>query len=146
MDGCVHLLYNSSWIFHLLAAEQLLSGQPVQYGKGRRYGLSITFKITPAGSLSSSLPGGPPCRDSPLRPHWPYPRKQPASGRRPLDCILYIIHILHLFLSPNGTMENNNKFPGLGPVRLPQKSAQIVNFVDKQNPDGSYSYGFEVRL
>jgi len=30
-------------------------------------------------------------------------------------------------------------------VRLPQKSAQIVNFVDKQNADGSYSYGFEVR-
>jgi hypothetical protein len=41
-------------------------------------------------------------------------------------------------------MENKNKFLWLGTVRLPQKSAQIVNFVDKQNPDGSYSYGFEV--
>jgi hypothetical protein len=26
-DGCVHLLYNSSWKFHQLAAGQLLSGQ-----------------------------------------------------------------------------------------------------------------------
>ncbi len=45
----VHLLYNSSWKFRELAAGQLLSGQPVRYGKGRRYGPSITNKITPAG-------------------------------------------------------------------------------------------------
>ncbi len=30
-------------------------------GKNRRSGPSITFKVTPAGSLSSSQPGGPPC-------------------------------------------------------------------------------------
>jgi len=56
-DGCVHLLYNSSWKFHQLGAGQLLSGQPVRYGKGRRYGLSITYKITSAGPLSSSKQG-----------------------------------------------------------------------------------------
>jgi hypothetical protein len=65
-DGCVHLLYNSSWKFHQLAAGQLLSGQPVRYGKGSRYGPSITNKITPAGSLSPSQPGGPPCWASSL--------------------------------------------------------------------------------
>jgi hypothetical protein len=43
-------------------------------GKGRRYGPSITDKITPAGSLSHSQPGGPPCWASPLAfgPHWVY--------------------------------------------------------------------------
>jgi hypothetical protein len=35
--------YSSSWKFHQLAAGQLLSGQPVLYGKGRQYGLSITY-------------------------------------------------------------------------------------------------------
>ncbi len=44
----------------------LLSGQPVWYRKGRRYGPSITYKITHAGSLSSSHPGGLPCWASPL--------------------------------------------------------------------------------
>ncbi len=34
--------------------------------KGRWYGQSITYKIKPAGSLSSSQPGGPPCWASPL--------------------------------------------------------------------------------
>jgi hypothetical protein len=28
----------------------------------------------------------------------------------------------------------------------PQKSARIVNFIDTQNADGSYSYGFEVGI
>ncbi len=73
-DGCVHLLYNSSWKVHQLAAGQLMSWQPVRYGKGRWYGPSITYKITPAGSHSSSLPGGPPVLDQPssLRPHCSY--------------------------------------------------------------------------
>jgi hypothetical protein len=46
-----------------LAAGQLLPGQPVRYEKGRRYGSFITYKITPAGSLSppASQPGGQPC-------------------------------------------------------------------------------------
>jgi len=65
-DGCVHLLFNSSWKFYQLAAGQLLSGQPERYGKDRRYGPSIMYKITPAGSLSSSQQGGPPCWTSPL--------------------------------------------------------------------------------
>jgi hypothetical protein len=34
--------------------------------KGKRYGRSITYKITPAGSLSSSQPIGPPCWASSL--------------------------------------------------------------------------------
>jgi hypothetical protein len=49
-----------------LEAGQLLSGQPVRYGKGRRYDTSITYKITLAGSLTSSQPGGPSCWTSPL--------------------------------------------------------------------------------
>jgi len=52
---------NNSWKFHQDAAGQLLSGQPVLYGKVREYGTSITHKITPTGSLSSSQPGGQPC-------------------------------------------------------------------------------------
>jgi hypothetical protein len=52
--------------FPQLAAGQPLSGQPVLYGKGRRYGPSLTCTITPAGSLSSSQPGGPPCWTCPL--------------------------------------------------------------------------------
>jgi hypothetical protein len=45
--------------------------QPIRHGKGRRYGPSITYKITPVGSLSFSQPGGPPCWAYPLclRPH-----------------------------------------------------------------------------
>jgi hypothetical protein len=65
-DCCVHLLCNSRWKFHQLAAGQLMLGQPVRYGKGRRHGPSITYKITSAASLSSSQPGGPPCWTSPL--------------------------------------------------------------------------------
>ncbi|MFN9905624.1 MAG: hypothetical protein ACK56F_05780, partial [bacterium] len=80
-DGCVHLLNNSSWKFYQLAAGQLMSGQPVRYGKGRWYGPSISYKITHAGPLSSSQPGGPPCwtsQPSSVRPYW----SQPAGGRR----------------------------------------------------------------
>jgi hypothetical protein len=58
MDGCEHLVYYGSYKFHKLAAEQLLSGKLVQYGR-QVYGPFITYKITPAGSLSSSQPGGP---------------------------------------------------------------------------------------
>ncbi len=65
-DDCVHLLYNISWKFHQLAAGQLLSWQPIRYGKGRRYGPSITHKVTPAGSFSYSQPGRPPWWVSPL--------------------------------------------------------------------------------
>ncbi len=54
---CVHLLYSSSWKCHQLVVRQLLSGQLVRYGKGRRYDPSITYNITAAGSLSSSQPG-----------------------------------------------------------------------------------------
>ncbi len=58
----LHLPYNSSWKFHQLAPGQLLSGL-YWYGteKGRRYGPYITYKITPAGSLSSCQSGWPPC-------------------------------------------------------------------------------------
>ncbi len=48
-DGCVVLLYNSSWKFLQLAGGQSMSGQPVRYGKGGRYGTSIKYKITPVG-------------------------------------------------------------------------------------------------
>jgi hypothetical protein len=36
MYDCEHLLHKSSMKFHQLAAGQLLSGQPVRYGNGRR--------------------------------------------------------------------------------------------------------------
>jgi hypothetical protein len=63
----VYIYYiTAAGYFTQLVAGQLQSGQPIQYGKGRRYGPSITYKITPAGSLSSSQPGGPPCWSSPL--------------------------------------------------------------------------------
>ncbi len=58
--GGVHLLCNSSWKFHQLAAGQPLSGQPV------RYGPSITYKIIPAWSLSTNQPSEPPCWAIPL--------------------------------------------------------------------------------
>ncbi len=51
---------------HQLAAVQLLSGQPVRQGEGRQSACPSLYKITPAGSLSSSQPGGPPCWTSPL--------------------------------------------------------------------------------
>ena len=38
----------------------------IRYGKGRQYGQSITYKITPAGSLSSRPSRGPPCWASPI--------------------------------------------------------------------------------
>jgi hypothetical protein len=60
-DGCVHLLYNSSWKFHQLAARHFLSGQPVQYEKDRLYDPSIAYKSTPV-----LLFFGPPCWVSPL--------------------------------------------------------------------------------
>jgi hypothetical protein len=56
----------SSWKFHQLTAGQLLSGHLVRCAKGRLYDPSIMYKITPAGSLSRSQPGGPPCWAGPL--------------------------------------------------------------------------------
>jgi hypothetical protein len=47
-------------VYIYFAVGQLLSGQPVQYVKRRQYGPSIMYKITPAGSLFSSQPGGLP--------------------------------------------------------------------------------------
>ncbi len=63
----VHIYYiTADAKFHQLAAGQLLSGQPVQYGKGWQYGPSITYKTTPALQGHSPQPGGPPCWASPL--------------------------------------------------------------------------------
>ncbi len=63
---CTFTIKQQLEIFYQLAAGQLLSGQLVRYGIGRRYGPSITYKITPSESLSSSQPGGPPCWPRPL--------------------------------------------------------------------------------
>ncbi len=49
---------NSSWKFHKLA-DGIRKRQAVR-------GTSITYKIPPAGPLSSSQSGGPPCWASPL--------------------------------------------------------------------------------
>ncbi len=62
-DGCVHFLYNSSWTFHQLAASGMTTST---VRKRLTVSPSITYKSTPAGSLSSSQPGGPPCWASPL--------------------------------------------------------------------------------
>jgi hypothetical protein len=58
---------HGGWLctFHQLEAWQLPSGQPVRHGQGRRYGPSITYKITPAGP-SPPEPGRPPSWTSPL--------------------------------------------------------------------------------
>ncbi len=53
-NGCVPLLFNSSWKRYQLAAEQLLIGQTVWYGKAGGTAPSVTVHITPAGSLSPS--------------------------------------------------------------------------------------------
>ncbi len=49
-----------------ISSQLLLSGQPVRYRKGSRYGPPLTYKTTPAGSLPFSQQGGPPCWASPL--------------------------------------------------------------------------------
>jgi hypothetical protein len=62
--GCVHLLYYSkipsasSWAAHVRVTGTVLKRQAASP--------SITCKITPAGSLSSSQPGGPTCWASSL--------------------------------------------------------------------------------
>ncbi len=61
-DGCVHLLYNSSWKFRQLTAGQLLSGQPVLYWKGRRYGHHFSYTCW----ITLLQQGGPPCWTSSL--------------------------------------------------------------------------------
>jgi hypothetical protein len=65
---CVHLLFNSSWEFHQLAAGQLLSGQPVRYVKGRcgTARPSRTKSHLPGHSPPTAVSGQP----SSLRPHW----------------------------------------------------------------------------
>jgi hypothetical protein len=55
----VNIYYNGGCKFHQLAADQLQSGQAV-------YGPSIKYRITLAGSLSSSQPDEPPYWASPL--------------------------------------------------------------------------------
>ncbi len=55
---------NSCWKFHQLESGQLLSGQPVRYGKGRWYGPSITHKITHTRRAVVLY------QPSSLRPHW----------------------------------------------------------------------------
>ena len=62
------------YIYFITAARNSISsqlgsscqGNRYQCRKGRQQGLSIIYKITPAGSLSPSQPGGQPCRASPL--------------------------------------------------------------------------------
>ncbi len=73
VPGHAFLVWNSSWrmvvyIYNITAADNSISSQ-----QGNRYGTqnqgagpSITYKITPAGSLSSSQQGGPSCWASPL--------------------------------------------------------------------------------
>ncbi len=69
----VQLHYNIICKFHRLAAGgQLLSGQPVRYGKARRYGPSITYKIIPARGILLPPAGRAAVLGQPssLRPHW----------------------------------------------------------------------------
>jgi hypothetical protein len=82
---------------------QLLSGQPVRYGKSRQYGPSITYKVTPAGSLSSSQPVGPPCWVSPLT----FCLIEPLFLCRLqfcVDCILYLPQPLLIILNQKRAM------------------------------------------
>jgi hypothetical protein len=59
-DGCVHLLYNSSWKFRQVAA-----------GSSCQSSQSMTYKITPAGSqISSARRASVLGQPSSLQPHW----------------------------------------------------------------------------
>jgi hypothetical protein len=106
-DGCVHLLYNSSWKLHQLAAGQMLSGESVWHGKGRRYGRSITYIITLVESLFSSQPGGPPSLG------------QPTSLQS--LCSPPTTHTLFLTVAKKGYLEENLKnLPAKGPPFPPR--------------------------
>ncbi len=62
----IYYTYNSSWKFnHLAAGGSFCQGNRCGTEKAGD-GLSITYKITPTRSLSSSQPGEPPCWTSPL--------------------------------------------------------------------------------
>ncbi len=72
-DGCVLLIYKRSWKFHQLAAGQLLSEQPVRYGKVSR-SVRPVHRVQNHACLATFLQ---PARraavlDQPssLRPHW----------------------------------------------------------------------------
>jgi hypothetical protein len=54
----LHFRNNNSWKFLQHEAKHPLSGQLVQYGKGRWYSPSITDKITPAGHSSLASQAG----------------------------------------------------------------------------------------
>ncbi len=64
-DGCVHLLYNSSWKFNQLAAGQLLSGQPVRYGKAGSMDRPSQCKSHLPGHCPPAQLSRAPCRASP---------------------------------------------------------------------------------
>jgi hypothetical protein len=67
-NGCIAWIYYKTGAGNSIGSQLGSSCQCNRYGteKCRRYGPSITHKITPAGSLYSSQPGGPPWWASPL--------------------------------------------------------------------------------
>ncbi len=79
VPGHAFLAWRSSrgmvgYIYYVTSAGNSISSQPGRsysqgpewFGKGSMLGPSITYKITPVGSLSFSQPGGPPSWTSPL--------------------------------------------------------------------------------
>ncbi len=87
-SGCVHLLYNSSIKIHQLAARQLLSGQPVRYGKGGRsrpvhHVQNHTCRVTLLQPARRAAVLGQP---SSLWPHWYRPSKlNPTDQKKNQD-------------------------------------------------------------
>jgi hypothetical protein len=97
--GYVHLLYNSSWKFHQLAARLLMSGQQVRYGKGRGYGTSITYKsCCPVTLLPKARRAAVLGQPSGFRSHWLSLPHMPAPSP-PLLFDRHLLYSAHPFLS-----------------------------------------------
>ncbi len=65
-DGYTVYIYNITAEGNSISSHLGISCQGNQYGTKKADVTVIKDKITPAGSLSSSQPGGPPCWFSPL--------------------------------------------------------------------------------
>jgi hypothetical protein len=62
-DGCVHLLYYRSWKFRQLTAGQLLTGQPVRFGKAGGTARPAQYKSHPlTGHCPPAKLSRAPCR------------------------------------------------------------------------------------
>ena len=104
-DGCVHLLFNNCWNIPSAHSWAAPVGQRVEYGKGRWYGPFITYKITPAGSLSSRHAARRVAvlsHHSSLRPHGSHPQNivHYIFNTAAYSCDISTKHTLRIVLYP----------------------------------------------